>query len=79
MMLFQYAHRIGSCILLYYLTDTFRMYENTTVRLVTAPRQNSNPKTTDEDIQTKSGISGAISNGKSMLSVAKMYKVFSLF
>ena len=55
------------------------MYENTTVRLVTAPRQNSNPKTTDEDIQTKSGISGAISNGKSMLSVAKMYKVFSLF
>ena len=77
--LFEYPHCIASFILYYYLTDTFRMYENTTVRLVTTPRQNSNPKTTEEDIQIKSGISGVISSGKSMLSVAKMYKVFSLF
>ena len=39
------------------------------VRLITPPTQNSSPKTIEEDIQIKSGISGVVSYAKSMRSM----------
>ena len=40
--------------------------------------QNSNAKTTEEDIQTKSGISGVVSYAKSMLSMKNKQIAFIL-
>ena len=48
------------------------------MRLVTTPMQNSNPKTTEQDIQTNSGISGVVSYAESMFSMKNKQITFIL-